>query len=93
MKKILLLTSILLGLITQIDASTRADVKIVEAAESIRYLSQKIAKEYLYLYYNPQKVNLKNKLSENMKKLESNIHKIVINTQSHDSKNILTFLS
>lgn len=90
MKKILLLTFIL---ITQVSASTRADVKIVEAAESIRYLSQKIAKEYLYLYYNPKNINLKNKLSENMKKLEANIHKIAINTQSDDSKNILTFLS
>lgn len=90
MKKILLLTFIL---VTHVSASTRADVKIVEAAESIRYLSQKIAKEYLYLYYNPKNINLKNKLSENMKKLEANIHKIAINTQSDDSKNILTFLS
>jgi hypothetical protein len=93
MKKILVLIFILLGVLPQINASTRADVKIVEATENIRYLSQKIAKEYLYLYYNPKKINLKNKLSQNMKELEKNIDKIAINTQSDDSKDILTFLT
>ncbi|CAA6811734.1 MAG: Nitric oxide-responding transcriptional regulator Dnr (Crp/Fnr family) [uncultured Sulfurovum sp.] len=83
----------LLGVPNQINASTRGDVKIVEASENIRYLSQKIAKEYLYLYYNPKKINLKNKLSENMKELEKNIYQININTQSDDSKDILSFLS
>lgn len=93
MKKISLILFLIFSILTQIEASTRADVKIVEASENIRYLSQKIAKEYLYLYYNPKKINLQNKLSENMKKLEENIHTIAINTQSDDSKNILTFLS
>jgi len=76
-----------------LSASTRSDVNIIESSENIRYLSQKITKEYLYLYHNPKKINLKNKLLENMKKLEENIHAIKINTQSDESKNILNFLS
>jgi hypothetical protein len=93
MKKILLIIFLMLTILSHIEASTRSDVKIVEASENIRYLSQKVAKEYLYLYYNPKKINLKNKLSENMKALEKNIYEIDINTQSDDSKNILTFLT
>ena len=93
MKNIILLSFILLGVLTQINASTRSDVKIVEASENIRYLSQKIAKEYLYLYYNPKKINLRNKLSQNMKELEKNIDRVATNTQSDDSKDILTFLT
>ena len=93
MKNILLILLLMLSMFGQLNASTRGDVKIVEASENIRYLSQKVAKEYLYLYYNPKKINFKKKLSENMKALERNIDKIAINTQSDDSKNILTFLT
>jgi len=93
MKKIVFILSIILGVISNSKASTRSDVKIIEASEEIRYLSQKIAKEYLYLYYNPRKINLKNKLTENMKNLKRNIQKIAINTQNADSKNILNFLT
>ena len=93
MKKFLLIVFLIFSMLSQIEASTRGDVKIVEASENIRYLSQKVAKEYLYLYHNPKKINLKNKLSENMEALEKNIYEIAINTQSDDSKNILTFLT
>jgi hypothetical protein len=92
-KRVVLVLFILLAVTNRSDASTRGDVKIIEASENIRYLSQKIAKEYLYLYYNPKKTNLKNKLSENMKKLEKNIQQIAINTQNDESKNILNFLT
>jgi len=93
MRKILLIPFIILGTINIINASTRGDVKIIEASENIRYLSQKIAKEYLYLFYNPKKINLKNKLLESMNKLEKNIQKIALNTQNDQSKNILSFLT
>jgi len=93
MKKILSILALILGIISHTQASTRSDVKIIEASEDIRYLSQKIAKEYLYLYYNPNKVNLKERLTENMKNLKKSIQQIAINTQNTDSKNILNFLT
>jgi len=93
MKERLLILIIFLGITNTLEASTRSNVKIIEASENIRYLSQKIAKEYLYLYYNPNKINFKSKLKENMKNLENNIQQIAINTQSDDSKNILNFLT
>ena len=93
MKKTVFILSIVLGMISNSEASTRSDVKIIEASEDIRYLSQKIAKEYLYLYYNPNKINLKDKLRENMKNLKKSIQEIAINTQNNESKNILNFLT
>jgi hypothetical protein len=93
MKKIFTILFLLFVLIINSEASTRSDVKIIEASEEIRYLSQKIAKEYLYLYYNQNKVNLKNRLIENMKNLKESIQEIAINTQNTDSKNILNFLT
>ena len=93
MKKILFILFIVLGVVSSSEASTRSDVKIIEASENIRYLSQKIAKEYLYLYYNPKKINLKDKLSKSMEELKANIHTIAINTENDESKNILNFLT
>jgi hypothetical protein len=93
MKKTTIILFLILGLFTLSKASTRSDVKIIEASENIRYLSQKIAKEYLYLYYNPKKINLKDKLTRSMRKLKENIHTIAINTQNDESKNILNFLT
>jgi hypothetical protein len=93
MKKILFIILLVLGALSYSNASTRSDVKIIEASENIRYLSQKIAKEYLYLYYNPNKINLRGKLTKSMKKLKENIHTIAINTQNDESKNILNFLT
>ena len=93
MKKILSILTLIIGIISSTQASTRSDVKIIEASEEIRYLSQKIAKEYLYLYYNPHKVILKDRLTQNMKNLKKSIQQIAINTQNIDSKNILNFLT
>jgi len=94
MENILLSILLLLfGLTVQSSASTRSDVKIIEASENIRYLSQKIAKEYLYLKYNSKKINLNYKIKSDMKKLKTNINTININTQNNDSKNILNFLN
>ena len=93
MKKILFILALIIGISSTTQASTRSDVKIIEASEDIRYLSQKIAKEYLYLYYNPHKVILKERLTENMKNLKKSIQQIAINTQNTDSKNILNFLT
>ena len=93
MKKTIFILLLVLGVFSNSEASTRSDVKIIEASENIRYLSQKIAKEYLYLYYNPNKINLKDKLTRSMKELKDNINTIAINTQNDESKNILNFLN
>lgn len=74
-------------------ASTRGDVKIIEESENIRLLGQKIAKDYLYFYKNPKKINLKEDLDKDIEMLEKSILEISTTTKNRDSKNILDFLS
>jgi len=74
-------------------ASSRSDVKIIEATENIRYLGQKISKDYLYLYNNPKKIELKEVLKKDISMLELAISDISMSTINTDSKNILDFLT
>jgi len=73
-------------------SSSRSDVQIIEATENIRYWGQKISKEYLYLYYNPKKTEVKMELFNDLEMLELSIKNIAMSTKSIESKNILDFL-
>ena len=53
MKIIMYIFFICMGLLQLSNAATRGDVQVLEASEKIRYLSQKMAKDYLFLFYNP----------------------------------------
>ncbi len=93
MKKLLTILLMSLFVTTTLFASTRGDVKIIEASENIRLLGQKIAKDYLYYYKNPKKLNLKEDLEDDIEMLEESIIEIEMITKHKDSKNILDFLS
>jgi len=93
MKKIWTILFVIIGLMHNSLASSRSDVKILEATESIRYLGQKISKEYLYYYHNPQKNNLKEEILMDIEMLEWSIKDISMSTKNIDSKNMLDFLS
>ncbi len=77
---------------TYLYSSTRGDIKIIEASENIRYLSQKISKEYLYFYKNSKKIDIKEQLNKDIKNLEQSIEDIYNISSSRDSDNILNFL-
>ncbi len=72
---------------------TRGDVKIIEATENIRYLSQKIAKEYLFYYTYPNNAKMQKNLYATLKKLEENLKIISSVTKDEDTQNILEFLA
>ena len=93
MKKLLNISWIVILLSVYILASTRGDIKIIEASENIRYLGQKISKEYLYFYQNPEKIDIKEQLYEDIKLLEESIQDIDTVTNNQNSKNILNFLT
>lgn len=93
MKKIVCIFAMSVVLMTNIEASTRGDVEIIEASENIRYLSQKISKNYLYFYQNSKQGMYKKRVEESMSQLEKEIRNIAINTQSTESKNLLNFLT
>ncbi|NOZ90790.1 MAG: hypothetical protein GXO60_05855 [Epsilonproteobacteria bacterium] len=93
MKKIGNILLLVLLLPLSLYASTRGDVKIIEASENIRYLGQKISKEYLFFYQNPKKLELKDGIYDDIKLLEQSIIDIETITNNKDSKNILDFLA
>ena len=74
-------------------AATRGDVKILEASENIRYLSQKIVKDYLFFYKNPQKTEVKNGLDKALDRLSDDFRIIATTTKDTDTKDILEFLA
>ncbi len=94
MKKILGLSLLSLCMLSgYLSAATRGDVRVLEAADSIRYTSSKLAKEYfLYLQF-PQKQRLKTLLKENLKTLESDMHDIAVSTKDPKTKGVLKFFA
>lgn len=92
MKKIGYVLSAIILLTFSSFSSSRSDVEILEATENIRFLGQKISKDYLYLYENPKKIELKEALDKDIKMLEHSIHDIGMSTIDIDCKNILDFL-
>jgi len=77
----------------EVNVVTRRDIKILEATENIRLLTQQIAKEYLFLFKTPQQALIKNKLNKLLVKLSNDLRVISETTKDKDSKDILEFLA
>ncbi len=73
--------------------ATTDNQKIINVTENIKYLSQKVANDYLYLYLDSEKRAIKEALNSSIKKLEENFRFIAKNSNNTDTKNILDFLS
>ncbi len=93
MKNLLFILTFLILSPTNIYAATIGDVKVLEASENIRYLSQKIAKDYLYLYKYPEKRVIKKELLSSLDKLNKDFRIIATTTKDSDTKDILEFLA
>ncbi len=93
LKKIFYIFFLLLGLTLFSEAATRGDVKVIETSENIRYLSQKMSKDYLFLYKNPQNSEVKNGLNKVISKLSNNFRIIATTTKDADTKDILDYLA
>lgn len=76
-----------------VNAATRGDIKVIEASENIRYLSQKIVKDYLFLYQYPEQSDVKRKLTRELSLLSDDLRIIAATTKDEDSKDILEFLA
>jgi hypothetical protein len=92
MKTILQISLILIAMSILSVASTRGDVKVIEASENIRYLSQKIVKDYLYYTLHPKK-ELQNSLHSTLALLSDDLRIIATTTKDSDTKDILEFLA
>ena len=93
MEKILRIFLVLLAFSLSANAATRGDIKVIEASENIRYLSQKMVKDYLFLYHYPEQADVKRKLSAELSLLGDDLRIIAATTKDTDSKDILEFLA
>jgi len=93
MRKLSLSILILFGVISLSNASTRSDVKVLEASENIKYITQKIAKNYLYFYDHMNKSNLKIAMNRDIKILESNMRDVAIASKSESTQQILDYFA
>jgi len=91
MKKILLITFYLLGIVDVSMASTRGDVKIIEATENIQYWSQKITVDYFFFYHREKNKISKEKLDRDIKRLESYIFETVNTATNEKTKGLLNY--
>jgi hypothetical protein len=92
MKKILQISLVFIAFSISAIASTRGDVKVIEATENIRFLSQKIVKDYLYYTLHPKK-ELQNSLHMTLALLSEDLRIIATTTKDSDTKDILEFLA
>ena len=79
--------------VRKVITATRGDIKVIEASENIRYLSQKMVKEYLFFYNNQDKMEVKRGLDRALDKLNDNFRIIATTTKDTDTKDILEFLA
>jgi len=93
MKRILYIFLLLFGLTLFSDAATRGDIKVIEASENIRFLSQKIVKDYLFFYKHQDRMEIKRELNKSLKKLTEDFRIIATTTKDGDTKDILEFLA
>jgi hypothetical protein len=92
MKKILQISLVFIAFSISVIASTRGDVKVIEATENIRFLSQKIVKDYLYFTLHPKK-ELQDNIYKTLTLLNDDLRVIATTTKDSDTKDILEFLS
>ena len=93
MKKIVYIFFLCIGVLQYSSAATRGDVQVLEASENIRYLSQRMAKDYLILFYNSQKTDIREHLNKTLAELTEDLRIIVTTTKDVDTKDILEFLA
>ncbi|HHO65751.1 MAG TPA: hypothetical protein ENJ71_04465, partial [Epsilonproteobacteria bacterium] len=72
---------------------TRGNVQIIEATENIRYVSQRLAKEYLFFYLNPENEKTHKDLHTSLEILGKNLRAISMVTKDEDTQDILEFLA
>ncbi len=71
----------------------KSEQKIIETTQEIKYLSQKIANDYLHFHHSPKKIELKRSLQVSIEKLENDFRFLAKSTDNIEIKNVLDFLS
>jgi len=71
----------------------QAQSQTAQAAEDLKYLSQKFANDYLFVLYNPTHFKYFPKLQDTVKSMEEDLRIIAKNSRNDDIHSILDYLS
>lgn len=91
MKRIVVVFILMVGLSVAMQAAVRGDVKVLEATDTIRYRINDFTKNYLLYYLFPQKVYLKNRLTEDLRQLDESFREISVTTEDKKTKSLLAY--
>jgi hypothetical protein len=73
--------------------STRSDVTLLESSEKIKFLSQKLAREYIFLYRFPHKKEAIPQMQKDLLSFEESLRHIALATKKPKVKRLLEFFS
>ena len=93
MKKMLLGIWLMAGMVTFSSAATRGDVKVLEAADTIRSVSDNLAQAYLLYTLFPQKKGLKEKMKSELEALPKGFQDIAVATRDERTRGLLSFFA
>ena len=84
---------LLAGLLSGMHAATRGDVRVLEAADSIRYNAIRMTREYLLYLIYPKKTALQGSLQKHFEALETDMHNIAVSTKDPKTKGVLKYFA
>ena len=93
MKKSLLILLLLVSIKSTLEASTRSDVKMIEASEKIRISSERLAKEYLFYTMYQHKSEYRKKIETEVEIFEKSVRDIAFMTKHPKVKRLLEFFA
>jgi len=73
--------------------ASRNDVKLLEASEDIKLISQQVVKDYFYSSLYKDKKEIAKSLNDGVLALDEKLRLIASTTKNEDTKNVLTFLA
>ncbi len=92
MRKVIAVALVMAGMGT-LHAATRGDVKVLEASDTIRFVSDKLAREYLLYTLFPNKRSLQKNMDTHLKELPKSFQDIAVATKDDRTKGLLSFFT
>ena len=93
MKRIMVCVFLMVGLSLTAEATTRGDVKVLEASDTIKYRMNDLTKNYFLLTKFPHKRELKLKMDDDFSMLNKSFQEIAVTTRDQRTKALLTFFA
>ena len=93
MKRIMVCLLVMAGLSLTAGATTRGDVKVLEASDTIKYRMNDLAKNYFLLTQFPHKKELMLRMDSDFSTLNKSFQEIAVTTRDQRTKALLTFFA